>query len=655
VPDFRLLSAAAVHPQDHDTCYAACPAYGGVFKTTDGGKHWTKQQNGLSNVLIRALVIDPMEHETVYAATFGDGVFMSLNGGKSWRPINAGLGDLYVSCLTINPESPNVFYAGTFDGGVYKSLDKGDSWSHMGVGVCNHEVFSICVAPSHPQTVYAGASKVHLFRSDNGAKEWVLLKSPTTDDIQSVAVSSVDPNTVYIGARRLFKSNDGGRTWNMIGSDIQHILDIDVCTSSPDTLYVASLNRGCSEPSKSTNGGYDWHKISLKKGAGCEYAWSVGISISCPEIVYFVNPRGISRSSDGGVTFSSSDFPSSHVDAITIDPEKCDTIYAGCRDLGIFRSDDRGRSWVPLQTGFHGYQLRNIATVPSSPGELYAAHLKGVLKSVDRGKTWVDISAMANDDMSYYHHVAIDPDQLNNVYLGTSAGLFVSTDRGLSWFPSNFGLPSLPMVFKIAIDPFDSETIYTYASFGGHWGRVEGYKVRGIFKSTNGGRTWKDVSGGRPFTDSLIHCINIAPSNPKTLYVGAHDGVFKSDNGGGSWEKINTGLPPYPDVNTTAISPRDSQIVYAGANDGVYKSINGGNRWCRASRGLPLSRVQSLAIDPSEPSMIYAGTICGLFKSANGGINWLAVDTLPRSRTTDGKQAIAVRNKMEIRSIGNSQ
>jgi hypothetical protein len=130
----------------------------------------------------------------------------------------------------------------------------------------------------------------------------------------------------------------------------------------------------------------------------------------------------------------------------------------------------------------------------------------------------------------------------------------------------------------------------------------------GLYKSTNGGGSWSQVSNA-----ASVSLVVIDPSNPDTLYVGIVPspselfGIYKSTDGGGSWSPANNGLIAR-NVFALAIDPSNPAMLYAGTSAGVFKSINGGGSWSPLNSGLPTTSVNTLAIDPSNPATLYAGT-----------------------------------------------
>ena len=183
-------------------------------------------------------------------------------------------------------------------------------------------------------------------------------------------------------------------------------------------------------------------------------------------------------------------------------------------------------------------------------------------------------------------------------------------------------------VLALAIDPRTSTTLYA-GTAGGVFKTDDG-----VIKSTDGGGSWRAVNAG--LTSPSIAVLAIDPKAPATIYVGVsraipgatkNRGVFKSVDGGATWRATNAGLT-WAYVNSLVIDPHTPSIIYAAIwSAGVYKSTDGGRSWHNVSKGLTSSVVNILAIDSRAPMTLYAG--CergGVFKSVDGGGSWHAIN-----------------------------
>src|SRR6266540_4128017 len=267
-----------------------------------------------------------------------------------------------------------------------------------------------------------------------------------------------------------------------------------------------------------------------------------------------------------------------------------------------------------------GGRILDIAADPSVANTLYvAAATGGVWKSVDGGVTfassWPDRSpqpigaiAIGSDGTLFAGTGEAGPGGGSITYGGR--GVYRSTDGGATW--RNVGLKRTATTGRIAIDPTDPSRIFV-ASTGDLYNPGGG---RGVYRSVDGGATWERVLAGVTATTGAVD-IAIDPSNPQRLYAAM-------------WDHIR-----HPDLR-----------VYGGVGSGVYRSVDGGDTWNRLGNGLPapskaIGRI-GLALAPSDPSRLYAivirtdGTFQGLYRSLNGGDSWL---NLPADPSLSGSQA----------------
>jgi photosystem II stability/assembly factor-like uncharacterized protein len=170
---------------------------------------------------------------------------------------------------------------------------------------------------------------------------------------------------------------------------------------------------------------------------------------------------------------------------------------------------------------------------------------------------------------------------------------------------------------SVAVDPLNPEVVYAGTAVGGPL--TPGF---GLFKTTNGGRSWKkagldgfssrvDVVGIDPQDSNILYAVAYSQSIPWPAYPGGFGFLFKSTNGGASWTGINSGFPNY--VTALAINPQYPNTLYAGTPFGVFRSIDGGANWDAVNSGLTSPAVTSLAIAPQDPNTVYAATTGGVF------------------------------------------
>jgi photosystem II stability/assembly factor-like uncharacterized protein len=297
----------------------ASVGYGGVNRWTSDGK--------VAEGSINALAVDPMNPDTVYAAT-GRAVLKSRDGGLSWTSSFALFSSddplPPIGSLAIDPSSSASIYAAT-TAGLFKSVDAGIAWRNISAGLPNPHVYSLAVDPVSPTTVFAGAAG-NLAKSTDGGETWS--GKPLAFTIYNLAFAHEGPSTIY-GAdfdsgyypspSTLYKSTDGGASWTQSGcmSDIPPgALAID--PTSPSTLYAGSLDAG----------------------------FSCCIS-------------GLFKTTDSGVNWSTVN--DSYVTAVVVDPQNPGTVYAATAPsfvgtetpAGFIRSMDGGASWQDFNTGLN--------------------------------------------------------------------------------------------------------------------------------------------------------------------------------------------------------------------------------------------------------------------------------------------------------------
>ena len=671
----------------------------------------------------------------IVASSFAQNPDPKLYEDTSWRLVGPSRGGRSVAVSGV-PGRKDEFYMGTCGGGLWKSTNAGTDWECVSDGFfATGSVGGIGVSTSNPDTVYVGMGECDIrgnithgdgvYKSTDGGKTWVNVGLKETRYIGKVRVHPTDPNTVYVAAlghvygsnkeRGLFKTTDGGRTWQnvLFVSDRAGAIDVSIDAKNPETLYVAtwetfrtpySLSSGGpgSKLFKSTDGGKHWEDLSTKPGLPSGVLGKIGVCVS---------------------------------------PANSNRVWAEIEALegGIFRSDDGGKTWQMMNNNRNyrqraWYYTHVIADTKDENG-LYVLNV-GAGRSSDGGKTFSGMSAPHGDN----HDLWIDPADPERMILGNDGGASVSIDKGRTWTDVDFPTAQIYHVQTDNAVPYhilgaqqDNSTIRILA----HPKRTNGARE---FESTAGGESgfvaakpddaeivyggsyggdlsmlnhrtgesrsvdpWPDNPMGHGAIDSAQRFqwtfpIVFSPHNPDTLYTCSQF-VLKSTNGGQSWKKIspdltrndpatmlssggpitkdNTGVEVYGTVFTFAESPRRKGLLWAGSDDGlVHVSLNGGGKWdnvtppqmpkwglCSTVEASPCSdgkaflavdnhenddhapyifrtsdfgKTWSLIVsgipkdtfvrvvreDPKREGLLYAGTETGVFVSFNDGNTW---------------------------------
>lgn len=257
--------------------------------------------------------------------------------------------------------------------------------------------------------------------------------------------------------------------------------------------------------------------------------------------------------------------------------------------------------------GPFGGSVRAIAIDPENPDILYAGTSGGVYRSEDGGEHW----QLTSRDFTYpISALALDPGHPHELYAGTlTLGFFKSEDSGHSWRRLDFGEYKMPGIKTLTITPPvapDGDTT-VYAG-----------TTSSLFRSIDRGDTWQLL---RYFY--YINAVAVHPQQRWVLYVGTDSGLYKSFDDGEHWTPIGEDIPEELDIQSLVIDPETPGTIYAGTyGGGVYKSIDAGVSWTASNQGIENGFILTLAIDPQTPNTLYAGTKKGVFKSEDGGASW---------------------------------
>jgi len=331
------------------------------------------------------------------------------------------------------------------------------------------------------------------------------------------------------------------------------------------------------------------------------------------------------------------------------------TIFLGSAQGGVFKSTDAGNNWTPILDNAGSLSIGDIAISQSDPSIIYvgtgeanagggslAYDGTGIYKSTDQGQSW---QFTGLEDGGSIGRMVVDPTNPDIVYVAAmghlfadnnQCGIFKTTDGGTTWQQKLFISDSTGAI-DVVINPQNPNIIYAAM-----WERVRrpnrrsyGGETSGIYKSTDGGENWTELSNGLPTTaaDKGRIGIDISNSNPEVLYAiyadrtGYFKGIYKTTNGGSSWTQKDNGI----DDNAYAsygwwfgrikADPVNSNIAYV-IGFFPYKTTNGGNQWYSIGNWDMHVDQHAMAINPNNNSIIYIGNDGGFYSSSNGGTTW---------------------------------
>ena len=611
----------------------------GIYKSVDGGDNWTNM--GLrESERIAKILIDPSDPNTVYACVPGKlwsdsedrGVYKTTNGGKSWTKIlkgpNASTG---CSMISMDAKSPKTLFAGMWDfrrkgwtfrsggdgetapsgSGLFKSVDGGATWSDLNASSANGLPakpwgrIAVTVAPSNSNVVYAFIEAVPpknaLYRSADGGKTWemrdrsqAMIWRPFY--FANLIVDPKDENRVYKPDGPLVVSSDGGQSFSGIGGGAHgDFHDVWIDPTSTDRLITGDDGGVW----YSYDAGNKWWKGD---NLPVSQFYHVSLDNDRPYHVYGGLQDNSSWVGDseypGGITNSRwENMYGGDGFWMFVDPTDQNYLYAESQggEIGrINRKTHEIRPLKPLPRYKEGKERFNwnapIHVSPTNNGTLYIGS-QYLYCTKDFGQTWdrispdlttndpskqlqeqsggVTVDNSAAEMHTTIYAIAESPRNGNMIWAGTDDGnLQVTRDGGKNWTNVVANVPNLPKsAWVSSVDPshFNDGTIY--ATFDLHtFGDMRPY----AYKSTDYGKTWTSVIAPGSPVRGYAHVIKEDLVNPHLLFLGTEFGLWVSLDGGAQWSRYKGGDFPAVAVRDLAIHPRDNDLVIATHGRGIW-------------------------------------------------------------------------------------
>ncbi len=578
---------------------------------------------------ISDIAIDPVKPNTWYVAAGSGNLWKTTNSGTTWTPIFDHYGSYSIGCVTIDPSNRHTIWVGSgedvggrhvgYGDGIYKSLDGGKSFKNVGLKQTEH-IARVLIDPRDSDTVYVAAQ---------------------------------GPLWSKGGERGLYKTTDGGTTWNQILAKGPYtgVTDVLFDPRNPDILFAAthqryrsvwSLVNGGPETGihKSTNGGKTWRE--MKSGLPGQDKGKIGLAISPikPDVMYAAielagRTGGTWRSADGGETWQKmSDYVAGgtgphYYQELWADPHRFDVLYHANVRLG--RSEDGGKTWETVESRWKHVDNHAVVFHPTDPDFLLVGCDGGVYPSYDYGKTF---AYCANLPLTQFYKLALDNDwpfynivggtQDNNTQYGPSRTGNASGIRNSDWITTIGGDGH-----DCAIDPEDPNIIYCEAQRG----YLRRYDRRTGTSIDIRPQPEKGEEALRFNWDSPIH---ISPHSHTRLYFGSKK-LHRSDDRGDSWKTISPDLSrnldrfklkmmdrvwsidavydlyamsQYGNITSISESPLQEGLIYVGTDDGLIQvTEDGGKTWRKIERIVDIpefSFVNDVKADLHDIDTVYA-------------------------------------------------
>ncbi|WP_235298119.1 VPS10 domain-containing protein [Portibacter marinus] len=614
------------------------------------GLKWRCIGPALTSGRISDFAVNPDNPFEYYIAVSSGGVWKTINNGTTFTPLFDGEGSYSIGCITMDPGNHNVIWVGTgennnqrsvaYGDGVYKSTDGGESWKNMGLKTSEH-IGKIIVHPENSDIVY---------------------------------VAAIGPLWSKGGERGVYKTLDGGETWELVLEIDEHtgVSDIVIDPRNPDVLYASALQRrrhvytyvGGGPGSglyKTTDGGDNWSEIN--KGLPSVELGRIGLEISPadPEVIYAIveaadGKGGVFRSMNRGASWEKrSGYTSSgnYYQEIIADPHDVNTLFSMNTWFQVSR--DGGKTWNNAGEDTKHVDNHCMWIDPNNTDHWLLGCDGGIYETFDAAKTW---DFKPNLPVTQFYKVAVDNDEpFYNVYGGTQDNFSLGgpsrtlTNHGImnsDWFITNGGDG-----FESQVDPQNPDIVYAQSQYGNlvRYDRKSGESV---------GIQPKERKGENEYKWNWDAPLIASPHSEGRVYFAANK-VFKSDDYGNSWEVISDDLSrglnrnelkvydrvlsidavmkngstsQYGTIVAMAESTLNENLLAVGTDDGlIHVTEDGGSSWNKIDgiSGAPKqSYVNAIYLSNHDENVIYAAYNHHkygdfkpyLFRSSDKGKTW---------------------------------
>ena len=593
------------------------------------------------NGRINCITFDPVNQNIIWVGSPAGGLWKTIDGGSNWETNTDDLPVIGISHIAINPNNTQIMYIVTGDAnatdtysiGILKSTDGGSNWNTTGLSYIASEqktVNKVIINPNFTDSLYAVTNSNILISADGGVTWQVVGTSGRWRDIELKPTNS---NVIYAakqtsGSSGVYRSDDGGATWNMINngiSGIRHRPLIAVTNDNPEVIYAlfSSADYSFHGLYKSSNSGDSWIKQSsspnilgrdtdgTSTGGQSWYDLSLGVATNNENLVY-VGGINLWRSNDGGLSWD--------IDA----------------------SSGNGSNYSYMHVDQHAFEFNPHTNVA------YAGNDGGLYKYMDNLNTWVDISDGL--EISQFYNLGLSKSNANRVVAGAQDnGTEMLTNSTWDAIRGADGM-------ECAIDHYDDEIIYSESQYGGlkksydggnNWDNIKPVSYDGgwntpyemhetnnnlivigyneVYRSNTGGATWDSISYNA--VGGTIRSIALAPSNENYIYAASYGKIVVTKDAGASWSNIKPGLPYYniTDITVSSNNPDRAWVTFSDYNntDKVYETNDAGINWSNISgNNLPGLPVNCIVYQDGANDDLYIGTDVGVYYKNNIMTEW---------------------------------
>jgi len=549
--------------------------------------------NGTGSGRTNCIDFHPTNNNIILVGAPSGGIWRSIDGGNNWTTNTDDLASIGISDIKFAPSNGNIVYAATGDRdaadtythGILKSTDAGIHWALTAWTqdyTHKKQTYKLLVDPNDDDIVYASTS-LGLFKTSDGGATWNKLKLGIFKDMEFKPGNS---SIIYIASKKyIYKSTNSGTTFTKLSftpTSSSNRLEIATTIDDPNYLYVLA--------SRNDNDGFGGIFLSTNSGA------SFTSKASSPNLLGW-EKNGTDQGGQGWYDL-----------ALEVSPNNKQMVFVG--GINIWKSTNSGTSWQINAFWLEGQGINyahadiHMLKYNSSTGELWACTDGGLSKTTNNGNLWLEKNAGLSIAMMY----RLGSSKTNSTKIITGW-----QDNGSSLFNNSWNYVLGGDGMECIVSKNNNNTIFA-SVYNGQ-----------IMRSNNNGNSWVNISDGISETGAWVTPYIQHPTNANIMFAG-YTNVWKTTNMGNSWTKISS-FNTTSKINALASSPTNSQIIWAANNNSLYHTIDGGQNWITNTANIGSGNITSIAINKIDPNIVWitkSGFINNskVYKTTNAGVSW---------------------------------